>query len=379
MNIFNSIKENNFMGLVAVKCPQCGADIQLDDSREFGFCNYCGTKIMQDKIVVEHTGSVKVDNTESLKNYLSMAENAIKASNGKEAQEYVNKVLEINPESSYAWLLKMKTVALTATVGDSKFTETVSYANNAIKYASEDEKEEITHEVYLNYLDRAITILLISLSKLKDTAQIKSLAGISVNGVAQGDEATRTLYLGNTNQALLFKTMIPVEYIESHEDMHEKVAQLAELYGSVCEADVKRLEIYGSKLTDEAINSRQKKLDLFMKGLPESTVNNISYDKVSTNSKSGCYVATAVYGSYDCPEVWTLRRYRDYSLALTWYGRLFITLYYAISPTIVKWFGHTQWFNKMWKGKLDRMVKKLQSLGYEDTPYNDKYREKYRE
>ena len=27
VNNFNSIKENNFMGLVAVKCPQCGADI----------------------------------------------------------------------------------------------------------------------------------------------------------------------------------------------------------------------------------------------------------------------------------------------------------------------------------------------------------------
>ena len=29
-------------------------------------------------------------------------------------------------------------------------------------------------------------------------------------------------------------------------------------------------------------------------------------------SSGGCYVATAVYGSYDCPEVWVLRRYRDF-------------------------------------------------------------------
>ena len=26
---------------------------------------------------------------------------------------------------------------------------------------------------------------------------------------------------------------------------------------------------------------------------------------------NGCYVATCVYGSYDCPEVWVLRRFRD--------------------------------------------------------------------
>ena len=88
--------------------------------------------------------------------------------------------------------------------------------------------------------------------------------------------------------------------------------------------------------------------------------------------KFGCYVATCVYGSYDCPQVWTLRRYRDDTLGSTWYGRAFIRTYYAISPTLVKWFGKTKWFKKMWKGKLDRMVKKLQDKGVEDTPYEDK-------
>ena len=89
-------------------------------------------------------------------------------------------------------------------------------------------------------------------------------------------------------------------------------------------------------------------------------------------SKKGCYVATAVYGSYDCPEVWVLRRFRDNALALTWYGRLFIALYYAISPTLVKWFGHTGWFNRLWRGKLDRMVSALRAKGYDDAPYQDK-------
>ena len=87
---------------------------------------------------------------------------------------------------------------------------------------------------------------------------------------------------------------------------------------------------------------------------------------------NGCYVATAVYGSYDCPQVWTLRRYRDYQLAKTWYGRAFIRTYYAISPILVKLFGNTDWFKKMWRGKLDRIVKELQEKGYESTPYEDR-------
>ena len=86
----------------------------------------------------------------------------------------------------------------------------------------------------------------------------------------------------------------------------------------------------------------------------------------------GCYVATAVYGSYDCPQVWTLRRYRDYTLAETWYGRAFIHVYYAISPILVKWFGHTKWFKKLWQKRLDKMVNYLNNRGVEDTPYTDR-------
>ena len=85
----------------------------------------------------------------------------------------------------------------------------------------------------------------------------------------------------------------------------------------------------------------------------------------------GCYIATAVYGSYDCPEVWTLRRYRDNVLAKTVLGRLFIKVYYAASPKIVELFGNNNSFNRFWKSKLDRMVAKLNRKGVESTPYHD--------
>ena len=90
------------------------------------------------------------------------------------------------------------------------------------------------------------------------------------------------------------------------------------------------------------------------------------------SDSQGCYVATCVYGSYDCPQVWTLRRFRDNTLASTVWGRAFIRTYYAISPTIVKWFGATEWFKKMWRGTLDSMVQRLNDSGVESTPYNDK-------
>ena len=109
----------------------------------------------------------------------------------------------------------------------------------------------------------------------------------------------------------------------------------------------------------------------YMDGTTES-LSESQIDQFRPADARGCYVATAVYGSYDCPQVWTLRRYRDYTLAETWYGRAFIRTYYAISPTLVKWFGHTEWFKRMWRGKLDRMVADLQAKGVKDTPYEDR-------
>lgn len=85
----------------------------------------------------------------------------------------------------------------------------------------------------------------------------------------------------------------------------------------------------------------------------------------------GCYVATCVYGSYDCPEVWTLRRFRDDILSENIFGRLFIKCYYAVSPTAVKLFGDYKWFHKIFKKPLDRLVEKLNSDGVENTQYYD--------
>ena len=55
------------MAFKALTCPNCGAQIQVDSSKDFGFCMYCGSKIMlTQKINVEHSGSVNIGNIDSL-------------------------------------------------------------------------------------------------------------------------------------------------------------------------------------------------------------------------------------------------------------------------------------------------------------------------
>lgn len=90
-----------------------------------------------------------------------------------------------------------------------------------------------------------------------------------------------------------------------------------------------------------------------------------------TGNSQGCYVATCVYGSYDCPQVRTLRRFRDNSLARNPAGRAFVRTYYAVSPKIVKFFGNNRWFKNMWRGVLDNMVSRLNKQGIDNSPYED--------
>lgn len=39
------------MGLIAAKCTQCGASIKVDDTKESGVCEFCGTEFITEKII----------------------------------------------------------------------------------------------------------------------------------------------------------------------------------------------------------------------------------------------------------------------------------------------------------------------------------------
>jgi ribosomal protein L7/L12 len=75
---------------------------------------------------------------------------------------------------------------------------------------------------------------------------------------------------------------------------------------------------------------------------------------------SKCYIATAVYGSYDAPQVRTLRRFRDEVLSRTMPGRAFIRTYYAVSPPIARRLENAGRVNRMVRRLLDRIVRRLE-------------------
>jgi hypothetical protein len=82
-------------------------------------------------------------------------------------------------------------------------------------------------------------------------------------------------------------------------------------------------------------------------------------EKIKRNDNGGCYIATAIYGSYNSYEVLILREFRDKTLFNNILGRAFIDLYYFFSPKIVKLFGNKKLFNLFFKGILDKIIIQL--------------------
>ncbi len=446
-------------------CEMCGStDLVKQDG--YFVCQSCGCKYSVEEAkkmmiegTVEVTGTVKVDDSSKVDNFFTMAENAYEAGNQKEAEQYCNKIIEIDPTHSEAWLLKGIVSGWQSTGANLRMDEFISCITNAFTNASSPEiLNNLAERAYQQYYS-----LTLAINKLK----VDGIVSYSKNYREYIQLPPKFLMWGIQIQ-LAYGTTFNKFYADKPEAEKKKPMSLGKELGlddvsEKCEAELisGAIKLWNDSLKDynsasdgyptdymldrmmeegtiamlmleHAIPKDTSKIQklakaniikacknlIIMKGVwinlksytisfsggieshPVSKFINMESKQKATAdikrcheiiklcdpnyvipvveepkpqaAKGGCYVATCVYGSYDCPQVWTLRRYRDDTLGATWYGRLFIRTYYAISPTLVKWFGHTSWFKKLWKGKLDRMVAKLQSKGVDNTPYDDK-------
>lgn len=323
-------------------CELCGGN---DLVKEGGFfvCQHCGTKYSVEeakKMMIEGTVSVKVDNSEKMEKIYTLARRARDEGNNANAAKYYQEIVEENPND---W-------------------------------------EAAFYSVYCAEQGCTLNHLVTAISRVSSAAQT-ALELIVEQNPEPSEERTNMLYEIGDNTlkfARLLRTFAHEHYSKyiNVNGTWDEFKNRAYQTGMAC---CKLGDFFYGIDDKRAASIYYKNAGSLWTGC--YVLNDVALERIREYEpdyqppqpkKAGCYVATCVYGSYDCPQVWTLRRYRDNTLGATWYGRAFIRTYYAISPTLVKWFGNTSWFKKMWKGKLDRMVKKLQDQGVESTPYNDK-------
>ena len=91
------------MALISLKCQNCSGDIELDDSREFGFCMYCGSKVMITRDVNNITVEMSVkDQRASLK---PLAAAYCEKGEFEKAEEMTGKLISINAADADIWLI----------------------------------------------------------------------------------------------------------------------------------------------------------------------------------------------------------------------------------------------------------------------------------
>lgn len=366
----------------AIKCELCGSNEVIKQDGLY-VCQHCGTKYTVEeakKLMIEGTvdvkGTVTVDKSQDAKNLVQLAKDAIDSVNGEEAYSYANRALETDPSNADAWLIKMEAVGLMATLGDLKVLDVI----NAGKKAIELSNKEFEKDVYVYYLTKCLNDLKFCMTQLQDTQTIKELyeANCQLSPFSASEKTLQSdgildMVLTQVDMVVKLRTMVPDNYVSNDEEITHLVGEVAKQWVYYTNAVNSRFNVYGMKINDETIAKYREILNDIKKGLPEEKQDVIGEENISNPSSGPCYVATAVYGSYNCPQVWTLRRFRDNTLDTTWYGRAFIKIYYAISPSLVRWFGNTSWFKDFWRKPLDKLVASLRNKGVEDTPYIDKY------
>ena len=359
-----------------IVCEMCGStDIQKEDG--LYVCKGCGCKYsLEDakKLMVE------IDNTKKLANLYERARKSLEVDDLEHAAEYYKQILDENPNDweaffySYLGEFTSYTNSQAGSVAD-KLGNTIPAAYDmAIADCSVEEAVERVKTITTKTTARLMGIASSGAALLK---QYEGGSVLSPAGKVNSDLYRR---IRPTASNTILSCILAFDPIENkiHEiinaDNGITLDAVKDALLTLCKSRyaIANMTFAPSAATTEHlvkaefIHTYAEKIH----ELDETFV--VPSVESKTDSSGGCYVATAVYGSYDCPQVWTLRRYRDYTLAETWYGRAFIHTYYAISPTLVKWFGHTEWFKRMWRGKLDCMVANLQSKGVEDTPYEDR-------
>ena len=83
------------MALIPAKWFQCGADLQIDNTRDFFFCNYCGAKMLVEKQYIEYSGKVSISGMASENSWLERESLFVNDGRIDDLETYTARVISI--------------------------------------------------------------------------------------------------------------------------------------------------------------------------------------------------------------------------------------------------------------------------------------------
>lgn len=301
-----------------------------------------------------------------LQNIIKLCETAIAADNAEEALLYANQILELDSNNTIGWLYKMKATYIASTLGDLKCREIIAYGGRAIESSP---TPEFSVQIFEFFLTVCLNHLKFCMNQLHNTESIKALydAELLVNPSKATEKTlnadqTCNIILNQKDEILSLRFHVPNAMITNEPNLAHLTSEIAKQWVYFQNAINERFNVYGTYMNESALAEYRRLLNQIKEGLPQEKMNEISTESMTNEQKSGCYIATAVYGSYNAPEVIVLRHFRDCNLRKSLYGRSFIKLYYFISPTVARWLKDAIYLNKAVRSILNGFVSYLQKI-----------------
>lgn len=82
--------------MIILSCPNCGASLEIDESRQFAFCQYCGTKI------ANLNNTVELNRTAEINNLVIRALEFEQKGDYQRCAEYCTRILDLDPYNTKA-------------------------------------------------------------------------------------------------------------------------------------------------------------------------------------------------------------------------------------------------------------------------------------
>ncbi|MGD8718148.1 MAG: hypothetical protein PVH29_04920 [Candidatus Zixiibacteriota bacterium] len=122
-------------GLIAARCPACGAIFSLEKSGE-GYCDYCGNKIILED---SYRGKSK-----DIRNYYELAYAAQEVGDAAGADKYFSKVLEFDITDAVAWCGRGLAALDDRSATREVATRAVSFFKRALAHVEAEEKDRLS-------------------------------------------------------------------------------------------------------------------------------------------------------------------------------------------------------------------------------------------
>lgn len=268
----------------------------------------------------------------NIANLMGMARTAMLGGNNQEALSYFNRVLEIDPSASEAWMGKGKAAGWQSSLVNLRLQEAAIAFNHAIANAGPNHEATATTEAVGEMNRIIVAIYGIARNHMIEYVSLDNSWPDYLNQISQFLEALETIRQWDPENVDTLQNIVHLckDNIEgySYRDQFNNNAPAAHGITPSYES-----------LLRERMNGAIAALQALDPSYAPPAIEKKTVD--------ACFVVTATMGDFEHPDVVLLRQFRDRWLRERRFGNQFIAGYYRVGPHLAAIIERSNWLKRV--------------------------------